>query len=62
MDIFFLFFFAFQFSSFHSFCKTSLDNHFAFLHIFFLEKVLITASCKILQTSIHFFWHSVYQI
>ena len=28
-----------------SICKASSDNHFAFLHIFFLRMVLITASC-----------------
>ena len=26
-------------------CKTSSDNHFAFLHFFFLEMILIPASC-----------------
>ena len=31
--------------------KASLDNHFAFLHFFFLGMVLITASCTMLQTS-----------
>ena len=34
-------------------CKASLDNHFAFLHFFFLRMVLITASCTMSQTSIH---------
>ena len=29
-------------------CKGSLDNHFVFLHFFFIEMVLITASCKVL--------------
>ena len=33
--------------------KASSDNHFAFLHFFFLGMVLITASCKTLWTSIH---------
>ena len=33
--------------------KASSDNHFAFLHFFFLGMVLITASCTMLQTSIH---------
>ena len=39
MCVFFLFSFALCFSSFLS----SLDNHFAFLHFFFLRLVLITA-------------------
>ena len=34
-------------------CKASLDNHFAFLHLLFLGMVLIPASCKMSQTSIH---------
>ena len=31
--------------------KASLDNHFAFLHFFFLRMVLLTASCTMSQTS-----------
>ena len=34
-------------------CKGSSDYHFALLHFFFLGMVLITASCTMLQTSIH---------
>ena len=34
-------------------CKTSSDNHFTFLHFFFLWVVLITASCTMSQISIH---------
>ena len=34
-------------------CKSSSDNHFAFLHFFFLGMVLITTSCTMLRTSIH---------
>ena len=34
-------------------CKASLDNHFDFLHFFFLGMVLITASCKMSWTSIY---------
>ena len=34
-------------------CKAFSDNHFAFLHFFFFEMVLITASCTMLGTSIH---------
>ena len=34
-------------------CKASLDNHFAFLHFFFLGMVLIPASCTMSQTSVH---------
>ena len=52
MSIFFLFSFAFHFSSFWAICKASSDNHFAFLHFFFLDMVLVTASCTILWTSI----------
>ena len=33
--------------------KASSDNHFAFLHFFFLGMVLITTSCTMSQTSIH---------
>ena len=33
----------------------SSDKHIAFLHFFFLGMVLITASCTVLQTSIHSF-------
>ena len=32
-------------SLFSAICKSSSDNHFAFLHLFFLGMVLITASC-----------------
>ena len=51
MDIFFLFTFAFQFSSFLS--KASSDNHFCLFAFLFLRMVLITASCRKLQTSNH---------
>ena len=51
MDISFLFSFTFHFSS-QLFCKVS-DNHFAFLHFFFLGTVLISASYIILQISVH---------
>ena len=34
-------------------CKASLDNHFAFLHFFFLGMVLITTSCTMSWTSTH---------
>ena len=53
MSISFLFSFAFSFSSFLAICKASSDNHFAFLHFFFLGMVLITASYTMSQTSIH---------
>ena len=33
--------------------KASSDNHFAFLHFFFLGMILITLSCTMLQTSVH---------
>ena len=34
-------------------CKASSDNHFAFLHFFFLGMALIPASCTMSQTSFH---------
>ena len=34
-------------------CKTSSDNHFAFMHFFFFGIVLFTASCTMLRTSVH---------
>ncbi|CAN0453008.1 unnamed protein product [Rangifer tarandus platyrhynchus] len=33
--------------------KASSENHFAFLHFFFLGLVLITASCTVSRTSVH---------
>ena len=36
---------------FYAICKTSSDNHSAFLHFFFFGMVLITASCIMLRTS-----------
>ena len=46
MGIFLIFSFAFSFSSFlRKEEKASSDNHFAFLHFFFLGMALITASC-----------------
>ena len=51
IGIFFLFSFAFHFSSFLS-CKASSDNHFPFLHFFFLWMILVTTSCTILWTAI----------
>ena len=53
MDISFLFSFAFASLLFSAICKDSSDNHFAFLNFFFLEMVLITTSCIMLQTSVH---------
>ena len=40
----FLLYLSFLFFS-PAICKASSDNHFVFLHFFFLEMVLITASC-----------------
>ena len=37
---------------FSAICKASSDNHFAFLHFFFLGMVLITASCTMSWTSV----------
>ena len=34
-------------------CKTSSDNHFAFLYFFFLVIVLVTVSCTVFQNSVH---------
>ena len=33
--------------------KASSDNHLALLHFFFLGMILVTASCAVLQISIH---------
>ena len=38
---------------FSAICKASSNNHFAFLHFFFLGTVLVTASCTMLGTSVH---------
>ena len=38
---------------FSAICKVFSDNHFAFLHFFFLGMVLITASCTMSWTSVH---------
>ena len=38
---------------FSTICKVSSNNHFALLHFFFLDMVLVTTSCTMLQTSIH---------
>ena len=53
MVISFFFSFAFCFFLFLAICKASSDNHFDFLHFFFLEMVLIMAFCTMLQTSVH---------
>ena len=41
-------------------CKASSDNHFAFLHFFFFEMVLITTYCTVLQTSVNSFPLKIY--
>ena len=38
---------------FSAICKASSENHFAFLHFFFLGMVLITASYTMSLTSVH---------
>ena len=38
---------------FRAFFQASTDNHFAFLHFFFMGMILITASCTMSWTSIH---------
>ena len=48
------FLFSLPFASlFSTICKASSDNHFAFLHFFFLRMVLITTSCTTSRTSVH---------
>ena len=51
MGISFLVSFVLAFLLFSAIYKASSDNHFAFLHFFFLGMILITASCTMLQTS-----------
>ena len=53
MGISFLFSLAFPTLLFIAVCEASSDNHFAFLHFFFLEMVLLPASCTMSQTSVH---------
>ena len=53
MGISFLFSFAFSFFLFSAIFKAYSDNHFVFLHFFFLEMILITASCTTIWTSVH---------
>ena len=50
---FFLFLCLFASLLFSAICKASPDNHFAFLHFFFLGMVLITAFWTMSRTSIH---------
>ena len=38
---------------FSALCKASSDNHFAFLHFFFLGMILIPASYTVSRTSVH---------
>ena len=49
----FLFSLLFTSLLFSAIFKASSDNHFAFLHFFFLGMVLIPASCTTSQTSVH---------
>ena len=56
MGISFLFSFSFHFFLFSAICKASSDNHFTFLHFFFLGMVLISASCTVLQWSCTMAW------
>ena len=53
MGISFLSSFVFGFSFFTAICKASPDNHFAFLHFFSMEMVLIPVSCMMSRTSVH---------
>ena len=43
----------FLYSLISSICKASPDNHFAFLHFYFLGMVLIPVSHKMSRTSVH---------
>ena len=52
MGMSFLFSFAFWFSFFTAVCKATSDNHFAFLHFFFLGVILIPASWTMSRTSV----------
>ena len=52
MEISFLFSFAFTSLLFTAICKASSDNHFAFLHFFFLGIVLITTMCSVVVSLI----------
>ena len=53
ISVSFLYILPFASFLFSAICKTSSDNHFAFLRFFFLGMVLITASCTMSWTSIH---------
>ena len=44
--------YPFTFLLYSAICKTSSENHFAFLHFFFLGMVLITVSCKMLHWAV----------
>ena len=46
---------------FSAICKAFWDNHFAFVHFFFLVMVLIIASCTMSQASVHSSSGTVYQ-
>ena len=51
----YLYFSLLSFTSllFSAICKASSDNHFVFLHLFFLGMVLVTTFFTILQTYVH---------
>ena len=51
----YLSFYPFSFASllFTAICKASSDNHFAFLHSFFLGMFLILPSCTMSRSSVH---------
>ena len=53
MLISFLFSFALASLLFTAICKASSDNHFAFLHFFFLGMVLLPVSCTMSRISVH---------
>ena len=53
MGVSFLFSFACHSLLFSTICKAFTDNHFALLHFFFLEMILVTVYCTVLQSSIH---------
>ena len=53
MSISFLFSFVFCLFLFIAICKASSESHFAFLHFFFLEMILLLVSCTTSRTSVH---------
>ena len=59
MLISFLFFFAFCFSSFHSYFKASSDSHFAFFFFFFLYSREYRSTWNVTRTKEGFLYHNL---